>query len=185
MHLAVLFSFLTLLIPTFAAQCTKNPYTRFFIFGNLSALATSDGPINLSFAGLFAVPDVALTSAYKRLFRPTDPITWSQNNIVIDLPSGRMLIDTGSANFPAPAFANAGLLKHNLRAAGVQLSSIKNALIRHGHPDHVAGLVTEDGERTFPNAKVIVPRIEHMFWTAEPFVSPSTTIPNASLGKCR
>lgn len=183
MHLGVLFSLLTLLIPTFAAQCGKNPYTRFFTFGNLSALATSDGPITPPFAGLFAVPDIALESAYERLFRPIDPIIWSQNNIVIDLPTGRILIDTGSANFPAPPFANAGFLKQNLRAAGVPLSSIDNVLITHGHADHVAGLVTDDGKRAFPNAKVIVSRMEHMFWTAEPFVNPSTMVPNATLGK--
>lgn len=184
MHLVLLFSCLILSFPIVTAQCTKNPYTRFFTFGDTSALVTSDGPITPPIAGLFAVPDVALEFAYKRLFRPLDPLVWSQNNVIIDHPAGRILIDAGSANFPAPPFANAGLLQQNLLAAGIEPSSIKNVLITHGHADHVSGLVTGDGERAFPNAKIIVPRVEHMFWTAEPFVNPSAVAPNETLGTC-
>lgn len=183
MHFANLLSCLLFLPAINAAQCSKNPYARFFTIGNTSALVTSDGQFTTILSSFFSAPDIAVESAFKGLFRSVQPLVWSQNNVVIDHPDGRILIDTGSANFPAPSFSKAGLLRENLLAAGIEPSSIKNVLITHGHADHVSGLRTKDGDRAFPNATVYVSRVEHMFWTSEPFVIPNALAPNATLGK--
>eukprot|EP00177_Eucheuma_denticulatum_P007920 GFKZ01014423.1.p1 GENE.GFKZ01014423.1~~GFKZ01014423.1.p1 ORF type:complete len:328 (+),score=35.38 GFKZ01014423.1:458-1441(+) len=160
-------------------RCTTNPFLRHFTLGNLSALVTSDGPISLPAAApLFAVPAPIIENSYTTLFRSISPVSWSQNNAVIDLPAGRVLIDTGGFNTGIPPFANAGLLKQNLIAAGITPESIDVVLLTHGHPDHVSGLIDENGARAFPNARLIAPTVEHDFWTAEPFVNPSASLPN-------
>lgn len=163
------------------SQCKLNPHAFHFSVGNITGVVAADGPVLVP-GNFFSVPDEAVTRSYERVFRDTDPIVWSQNIPVLDTPDGRILVDTGSFNSGLPPFANGGQLIPNLRSAGISPASIDAILLTHGHPDHVSGLITEDGKRAFPNADVYVPRSEHNFWTTEPFVNPGAAVPNETLG---
>jgi glyoxylase-like metal-dependent hydrolase (beta-lactamase superfamily II) len=35
------------------------------------------------------------------------------------------------------------------------------------HPDHIGGLMTDDGKLRYPNAEVVVSQTEYEFWTSE------------------
>ncbi|CAN8064458.1 unnamed protein product [Agarophyton chilense] len=169
---------------TFQPSCSVNPYVHHFSINNVSATVTSDGPIKTP-RDFFSVPDEAVSLSYSHVFRSTSPIVWQQNILLIDLPIGRVLVDTGANRLPVPPFAATGILVDNLLSIGIEPESIEVILITHGHPDHVSGLVDSQGNRTFPHATVYVPRVEYEFWTAEPFVNPNPLVPNATLESFR
>eukprot|EP00178_Gracilaria_changii_P004260 TRINITY_DN166_c0_g1_i5.p1 TRINITY_DN166_c0_g1~~TRINITY_DN166_c0_g1_i5.p1 ORF type:complete len:263 (-),score=28.25 TRINITY_DN166_c0_g1_i5:111-899(-) len=160
------------------STCSLNPTTYTFTVASLNCTVISDGPLEF-LMNSFSVPDAAVTRSYRKNFRPTNPMMVSQNVLIVDLPAGRALFDTGSFRIPErlpgfPAFDNAGQLIRNLRAARVWPSTIDFIFLTHGHIDHVAGLLTEDGGRAFPNAEVFIERIEHLFWS-----DPSPSAPLA------
>ena len=68
-----------------------------------------------------------------------------------------------------------GLLKE-LTARKIPCESISAVFITHIHPDHVGGLVLEDGRPAFPKAKIYIARREYEAWKRDPR--------RARLGKC-
>jgi len=52
----------------------------------------------------------------------------------------------------------------NLAAAGIDAKAIDTVIISHYHGDHVNGLLKADNSLAFPNAEILVPAAEHMFW---------------------
>ncbi|CAN8073957.1 unnamed protein product [Agarophyton chilense] len=161
--------------------CALNPTIYAFDFGSLNCIAVSDGPVEVAL-NPFSIPDAALARSYRKNFRALNPMLLSQNVLIVDLPAGRAIFDTGSFQVSeklpsfAPLFRNSGVLMHNLRAAGVLPSSIDFVFLTHGHPDHVAGLVTKNGKRAFPRAQVFVSLKEHEFWS-----NPSPSAPMSLL----
>jgi glyoxylase-like metal-dependent hydrolase (beta-lactamase superfamily II) len=55
----------------------------------------------------------------------------------------------------------------NLRAAGIDPASIDVIAVSHAHPDHVWGLVGEDGKPNFPNAQIHITQADLDYWTDE------------------
>jgi glyoxylase-like metal-dependent hydrolase (beta-lactamase superfamily II) len=58
----------------------------------------------------------------------------------------------------------AGKLWDNLKAAGIDKSSITKVVFTHGHPDHLWGAVDELDDPMLPNAKIYVAAEEWDFW---------------------
>ncbi|KAI0566970.1 Metallo-beta-lactamase [Gracilaria domingensis] len=170
-----------------ASTCTLNPTIYSFKFASLNCTIVSDGPVEFNI-NAFSVPDAALFRSYRKNFRDFNPILLGQNVLIVDLPAGRAMFDTGaflvSEKLPQfPFFENAGQLMRNLRAARIQPSTIDFVFVTHGHADHVSGIVTEDGRRAFPNAEVFVGLVEHEFWSNPAPTAPGSLIDDSGLGK--
>ena len=73
-----------------------------------------------------------------------------------------ILIDAGAGNLFGPA---AGNLKYALNEVGVKNDEITDVIATHLHPDHIGGLISEDGNPVFENAGLILTQKEHDFWT--------------------
>jgi glyoxylase-like metal-dependent hydrolase (beta-lactamase superfamily II) len=72
-----------------------------------------------------------------------------------------VLFDAGN---PRGRMPTAGKLVENLAAAGYKPEQIDVVVITHGHPDHIGGLVGEDGKPTYPNARYAFGEVELDFW---------------------
>ncbi len=75
---------------------------------------------------------------------------------------GRLvLIDTGASSGMGTTL---GRLPVGLEAAGVTPDQVDAVLITHMHPDHINGALTPEGRAVFPNAELIVPDTDYVFW---------------------
>jgi glyoxylase-like metal-dependent hydrolase (beta-lactamase superfamily II) len=104
----------------------------------------------------------ALTAAHLDKDKLTIPYT----PILVNTGGKLVLIDTGQgeAAFERTKGA-AGQFQRNLAAAGIDRNEIDTVVISHFHGDHVNGLLTADSKSAFPNAEILVPRVEWAFWT--------------------
>ena len=74
-----------------------------------------------------------------------------------------VLFDVGFGGNGQPT---TGKLAANMKAAGLDPSTVQTVVISHFHPDHISGLwVKETNEQVFPNAEILMPEIEYKFWT--------------------
>ena len=87
-------------------------------------------------------------------FLPADKAFSTLAPVVVNTGAEVVLFDTGiSASALTPA----------LEAAGLKASQVDLVVLTHLHPDHIGGLRTGDGP-TFPNAKVMLGRVEYDYW---------------------
>ena len=61
----------------------------------------------------------------------------------------------------------AGRLENTLAASGIKPDDIDAIILTHGHIDHLSGIMSDEGKRLFPNAQIIMSKVEHDFWTDE------------------
>lgn len=74
-----------------------------------------------------------------------------------------VLFDVG---FGANGPPTVGKMTDNMKAAGLDPTSVSTVVISHFHPDHISGLwVKETSEQVYPNAEILVPEAEYKFWT--------------------
>jgi glyoxylase-like metal-dependent hydrolase (beta-lactamase superfamily II) len=62
-----------------------------------------------------------------------------------------LLFDTGAGTNFGP---NGGGLTKSLAEAGIQVESITDVFVSHGHGDHAGGLINAEGTLAFPNATI-------------------------------
>src|SRR5258708_2195492 len=98
--------------------------------------------------------------------------TVDQNALVVNTGGKLALIDTGMG-FRKVYGPRTGHLLSNLRAVGIDPASIDVVALSHGHPDHVWGLVGEDGKPNFPNAQIHITQADLEYWTDEAKLSDS------------
>jgi glyoxylase-like metal-dependent hydrolase (beta-lactamase superfamily II) len=93
----------------------------------------------------------------------TASVTLTLLPLVIDTGRNRVLVDAGlGGTAPLPGV---GQLPASLRAAGIAAGEIDTVVFTHAHPDHVLGALDGAGEPAFPNARYVLGRSEHAYWT--------------------
>ncbi|MDR2442487.1 MAG: MBL fold metallo-hydrolase [Deltaproteobacteria bacterium] len=124
--------------------------------GNLDVTAISDATGQMGFDLLGGLEETQIKPEAVKAGSEGNSFPSFVNAFVVDLPSGKVLVDTG--NGPA-----ANLMK-NLAAAGIAPEDIKVVLLTHYHGDHIRGLIDEAGKAAFPNATVYGSIAEDKYW---------------------
>ena len=83
---------------------------------------------------------------------------------VVKIKGKYTMFDSGTGGQVSPL---AGLMmSQNMKAAGIDPAKISTIIVTHYHPDHIFGLMAKDtNAQNFPNAEIIVPAVEHKWWT--------------------
>lgn len=87
--------------------------------------------------------------------------TGSITPLLIDTGDHLVLIDTGAGS----AFPGAGFLQQSLADLGIAPEAIDTVFFTHAHGDHVLGAVDASGTPAFSNARYVMAKGEHRFWT--------------------
>lgn len=99
-------------------------------------------------------------------------------NAVLIRNGGRViLVDAGPRDLFGPT---CGFLPEALKEAGVDVAEVDTLFATHLHPDHIAGMITAEGEAVFAKATLYVPAAERAFWSDE---SKTTGEPLADWGR--
>lgn len=85
------------------------------------------------------------------------------NIFVFRRGAARILVDAGAGNSMQPTL---GRLPTALEECGVSPASITHILLTHLHPDHANGLIDDNGDAVFPNAEILVHKVEYDYWMA-------------------
>jgi glyoxylase-like metal-dependent hydrolase (beta-lactamase superfamily II) len=83
------------------------------------------------------------------------------NVTFVETPRGLVALDVGTGGAPGSGI---GVLRDNMRAAGLDPARVVLIAHTHFHGDHIGGLTANDGAALFPQAAVAVPEREWAFW---------------------
>jgi glyoxylase-like metal-dependent hydrolase (beta-lactamase superfamily II) len=135
-----------------------------FKLGNFECIACSDGGATYALNMLFAnVPTERVEEVLRDHHLPTDGVWTPYTCLFINTGEHRVLVDTGAGSL----IPSAGMLRGNLKAAGIEPEEIDTIIITHAHPDHIGGNVDADGQSLYANARYFISRDEWEFWTSE------------------
>ena len=140
-----------------------------FKVGGFECTVVSDGPLRLGTfsAELFnGLAQERIDEVFAANFIDKNNFVVDQNALVVNTGDKLVLIDTGMG-FRKPYGPRTGHLLANLRAAGIDPETIDVVALSHAHPDHVWGLVGEDGKPHFPNAQIHITQADLEYWTDE------------------
>ena len=145
---------------------TEARFHRFQV-GNLQCISLSDGAIRAPLG-----PPSAQGHATTAPGKPMEFRLIPLSCLLVTLPqTGQLvLMDSGfgfNAELLGRPMRSDGRLVESLAAAGIRPESIDVVLISHLDPDHVGGLVRDDGSKTFPNAAYYAGEEEVAFWSRE------------------
>jgi glyoxylase-like metal-dependent hydrolase (beta-lactamase superfamily II) len=149
-----------------------------FRVGEFECVSVNDGALNYPPESFFAnVSLERVEEALRERNLPTAQIMTPYTCLFIDTGEHRMMVDMGAGDLGAHAAdvfpgldhstSVTGLLRENLRAAGIEPSEIDTVIVTHAHPDHVGGTLDETGELVFPNAHYFISEEEWDFWTSD------------------
>src|SRR5688572_13734348 len=86
----------------------------------------------------------------------------AMNLLLLTVGGKRLLVDTGmSMRSPTP---NYGHLMMSLAELNIAPQKIDMVYITHFHGDHISGLLDEEMQPAFPNAKIFAPKAEWDAW---------------------
>jgi glyoxylase-like metal-dependent hydrolase (beta-lactamase superfamily II) len=99
---------------------------------------------------------------------PDSTLTQALNCLLVETPAGRVLVETGIGermddHHRAQRGVRGDPILPALRVAGFDPGSIDVIALSHLHFDHAGGLLTTDGERAFPRARVAAQAVEWEF----------------------
>lgn len=165
--------------PMQQAPTAPEPDIHAFRIGGADAYVIHDGVFTVPGVQTMIAPEApaaAVSQLLQEAFLPTDHVALSLNVLLVQTPSGPVLIDSGGGSVSGPT---AGRLMRGLTRLGVAPSAITAVVITHAHGDHVAGLLGADGAPAFPNARVFVAADEAAFWASDRQDWTGTRVPAA------
>jgi len=81
---------------------------------------------------------------------------------VVRMNGKYVMFDSGNAPQGTPT---TGLLRDNMKAAGIDAGQINTIIVTHFHPDHIFGLMTKENAQLYDKIDIIVPAAEYKSWT--------------------
>ena len=135
-----------------------------FKLGEFDCVSLSDGSHDYKPEDFFEnVPKEQVEEALRNEGLPTEHVTTPYTYLFVNTGMHRVLIDAGAGKL----FPTTGELPRNMAEAGIDAAEIDTVVITHAHPDHVGGVVDENGKALCPNARHFISKKEWDFWFSD------------------
>ena len=132
-----------------------------FKVGDVSVTALSDGFLPITPEALIGVTPEEFATLLAEAYIPGDAHPTGVNAYLIDDGTHSYLVDVGTGTAMGPGL---GQLGANMAALGIEPAGINAVIATHLHPDHIGGVLTEEGN-PFTQARLIVAQGDLDFWT--------------------
>jgi glyoxylase-like metal-dependent hydrolase (beta-lactamase superfamily II) len=144
----------------------KAPAWYRFKLGDFEATVISDGTLNLGPAAALypKTPKETVEGVLASQFVAPAALVVQENCLVLNTGDQLVLFDSGMGSYKVFG-TTAGRLESALAASGIKPDDIDAIILTHGHIDHLSGIMSDEGKRLFPNAQIIMSKVEHDFWT--------------------
>lgn len=144
------------------------PYFYRFKHGSMQGTVISDGilPLGEPSSSFLGTSKEEVGNMLTSNFLDPSNVILEQNILVLNTGQNLVLFDTGMGE--STIFGpTTGKMMENLKVAGIDPAAIDAIVCTHGHCDHVWGIMTDGGERNFPNAQIYISQLDFDFWTDE------------------
>ena len=136
-----------------------------FQLGSFECLSLSDGSVDYPPGHLFAnVPKAQIEEALRGRGLPVDYVTTPCTCLYVNTGEHRVLVDMGAGQV-AP---DAGRLRQNIVAAGIEPVDIDTVVITHAHPAHVGGTLDDEDRPIYASARYYLWKEEWEFYPPIP-----------------
>ena len=156
--------------------------------GNFEVTVVTDGANSSPLADAYVAKQQkpAVNAALAADFLPQDRVHHNYTPVVVNTGSKLVAIDTGlGLGMFEQSKGAVGQYHSNLKAAGIDAAQIDTVIISHFHGDHINGLVGAGNALAFPNAEIMVPAVEHAFWTDESNASKLPEVARGQIGNVK
>lgn len=149
--------------PSFGAPSVVQVGFRKQKIGDVEVIALNDGVTRRPLAAEFVrnAPLGEVQELLRSQNLPTEYLDVPFTAFLVVSGNRKVLMDTGFSDNGGPT---TGRLVSNLNAAGYKVEDIDTVILSHFHGDHIMGVRNKAGQLVYPNAKIMVPSVEHAFW---------------------
>lgn len=135
-----------------------------FAVGSFECTCLSDGEHEYTLAETFSnAPVEEVRRRLRKMRLPEDRVVTPYTYLHVETGGREILVDTGAGRL----FPSTGRLLESMAAAEIDPRAIDTVIITHAHPDHIGGILREDGAPAFPNATCVISKREWDFWHSD------------------
>jgi glyoxylase-like metal-dependent hydrolase (beta-lactamase superfamily II) len=151
-------------VSTSLPAATARPGVLPWTLGDRVVVALNDGYLAASLGLVQGVSTGEAQRLQAEGFRSAEAPRITVNAFLVLGGAAPVLVDAGMG---AGGPDTLGRLPEALRACGVAPEEIGTVLVTHLHSDHIGGLLGPDGAAAYPNAEVVIPEAEAVYWLAD------------------
>lgn len=148
----------------FNPRLTKNGEVYEFAVGNFECVCINDGGHSYKPSDFFKdVSKEQIEDALNKKNLPIDSIYTPYTHLIVNTGEHRILVDVGAGK----VIPNNGKLPQTMKSIGIEPSDIDIIFITHAHPDHIGGMLDDEGKPIYLNARYYIWKGEWDFWFSE------------------
>jgi len=135
-----------------------------FRLGRFDCASLLDGFMDYPIQNIYAnVSREQVETALRQHNLPVEVVTTPYTYLYVNTGQHRLLVDMGAGDLTPTT----GRLVHSMRSAGITPVEIDSVVISHAHPDHIGGMLDDQGRPIYTHACYYIGKEEWAFWFSE------------------
>ncbi len=135
-----------------------------FSVGTFDCTCLTDGEKDFPLAEIFSnAPAEEVRLRLREWGFRDDVVVTPFTYLHVDIGGRKILMDVGAGRL----FPSTGKLLSSMAVEGIEPAAIDLVILTHAHPDHVGGMLLDDGSPAFPKASYVISKREWEYWHSD------------------